>query len=95
MTREEKQMQIDRIILKLKRLGLVSTEGNQHSPGLALEDRLLDADGDGADHAGADVGGVVVLLEVVAHPLHQPFAEGGQVGRHKEMILCALFQLQN
>jgi hypothetical protein len=47
--------------------------------GLRLEDGLLHADDDGGVDRLADVGGVVVLLEVVAEGLDEGLAEGREV----------------
>ncbi len=47
--------------------------------GLRLEDRLLHADGDSSVDGLADVGRVVVLLEVIADSLDQCFAERREV----------------
>jgi len=47
---------------------------------LRLEDRFLHADDDGGVDRLADVGGVEVLLEMVAQGLDEALAEGGEVG---------------
>ena len=48
--------------------------------GLGLEDRVLEPDGHGADHALAHVIAVELLAGVFAHGLEQALAEGAEVG---------------
>jgi hypothetical protein len=48
--------------------------------GLRLEDGVLEADGDGADHGFADVVAIELGLGEFVDALEEAFAEGGEVG---------------